>query len=83
VIATGETHSVQEFCELAFAQVGLDAGEHVKTDPEVLRPAEVDRLVGDASKARAEFGWAPKLGGPAKITFRAPRRATSTSSAWR
>jgi GDPmannose 4,6-dehydratase len=60
VIATGETHSVQEFCELAFAQVGLDAGEYSKTDPEFLRPAEVDRLVGDASKARAEFGWAPK-----------------------
>jgi GDPmannose 4,6-dehydratase len=40
--------------------VGLDAGEYSKTDPEFLRPAEVDRLVGDASKARAEFGWAPK-----------------------
>jgi GDPmannose 4,6-dehydratase len=60
VIATGETHSVQEFCDLAFAHVGLDAGEYVKTDPEFLRPAEVDHLVGDASKARAELGWAPR-----------------------
>jgi GDPmannose 4,6-dehydratase len=60
VIATGEPHSVREFCELAFAHVGLDWEPHVKTDPEFLRPAEVDRLVGDASKAREELGWEPK-----------------------
>jgi GDPmannose 4,6-dehydratase len=60
VIATGETHSVQDFCELAFAHVGLDAGEYVKTDPEFLRPAEVDQLVGDPSKARAQLGWEPR-----------------------
>jgi GDPmannose 4,6-dehydratase len=60
VIATGEPHSVREFCELAFAHVGLDWEPHVKTDPEFLRPAEVDRLVGDASKAREKLGWEPK-----------------------
>jgi GDPmannose 4,6-dehydratase len=60
VIATGETHSVRDFCDTAFAHVGLDAGEYVKSDPEFLRPAEVDRLVGDASKARAQLGWEPR-----------------------
>ena len=60
VIATGEPHSVREFAEIAFAHVGLDADQYVKTDPEFLRPAEVDHLVGDASKARDQLGWAPK-----------------------
>ena len=59
VIATGETHSVREFGELAFTHVGLDSERYVETDPEFLRPAEVDHLVGDASKARAQFGWEP------------------------
>jgi GDPmannose 4,6-dehydratase len=60
VIATGEPHSVREFSELAFAHVGLGAERHVKTDPEFLRPAEVDHLVGDASKARKQLGWEPR-----------------------
>ena len=60
VIATGEPHSVREFAEIAFAYVGLEADQYVKTDPEFLRPAEVDHLVGDASKARDQLGWAPK-----------------------
>jgi GDPmannose 4,6-dehydratase len=60
VVATGETHSVRQFCELAFAHVGLEAEPHVKTDPEFLRPAEVDQLVGDASKAQAQLGWEPR-----------------------
>lgn len=59
VIATGETHSVQEFLELAFARVGLDWREHVETDPRLLRPSEVDWLQGDASKAHRELGWRP------------------------
>jgi GDPmannose 4,6-dehydratase len=59
VVATGETHSVEEFCELAFAHVGLDWRDHVVTDPRFLRPAEVDVLIGDASKARSRLGWAP------------------------
>jgi GDPmannose 4,6-dehydratase len=57
VIATGETHSVEEFCELAFAHVGLDWRDHVVTDERFLRPAEVDLLIGDATKARTRLGW--------------------------
>jgi GDPmannose 4,6-dehydratase len=62
VIATGETHSVRELCEIAFARVELDWRDHVVVDPELIRPAEVDYLVGDASKARRELGWKPALG---------------------
>jgi GDPmannose 4,6-dehydratase len=60
VIATGAPHSVREFGELAFAHVGLDPERYVKSDPQFLRPAEVDRLVGDASKAKRVLGWEPK-----------------------
>ena len=59
VVATGESHSVQEFCELAFAEVGLDYREHVVVDERFQRPAEVDVLVGDSSKARRVLGWEP------------------------
>ncbi len=78
VIATGETHSVREFCELAFAEVDLplrwqgsgvnevgigpDGQTLIKIDPRYFRPAEVDLLSGDASKARRELGWQPKVG---------------------
>ena len=57
VIATGETHSVRELCEVAFGAVGLDYEDHVVIDPAFIRPAEVDLLVGDATKARTELGW--------------------------
>jgi len=60
VIATGETHSVREFCERAFGEVGLDYQQYVKIDERLLRPAEVDLLVGDATKAREELGWQPE-----------------------
>jgi GDPmannose 4,6-dehydratase len=60
VVATGETHSVREFAEFAFSHVGLEWEQYVKTDPQFLRPAEVDQLVGDASKAKRELGWQPK-----------------------
>ncbi|MFO0681892.1 MAG: GDP-mannose 4,6-dehydratase [Sandaracinus sp.] len=59
VIATGETHTVREFCELAFAHVGLDWKKYVKIDPKYFRPTEVDLLLGDASKAKRELGWEP------------------------
>jgi GDPmannose 4,6-dehydratase len=59
VVATGETHTVREFCELAFGEVGLDYREYVKIDERRRRPAEVDQLVGDATKARTKLGWAP------------------------
>jgi GDPmannose 4,6-dehydratase len=61
VIATGETHSVREFCEEAFALVGLDWRDYVEFDPRYLRPAEVDALCGDASKAKRILGWEPKV----------------------
>jgi GDPmannose 4,6-dehydratase len=57
VVATGETHTVREFCELAFGEVGLDYRDYVRTDERFLRPAEVDLLVGDASKAKRELKW--------------------------
>ena len=60
VIATGETHSVREFCQLAFSCVDLDYEEFVKEDPQFYRPAEVDLLIGDASKARSVLGWEPE-----------------------
>ena len=60
VVATGETHSVEDLVETAFTYVGLDWREFVVMDPAFVRPAEVDLLIGDASKARAKLGWRPK-----------------------
>lgn len=62
VVATGETHSVQDFAKLAFGLVGLDAASHITIDPDLYRPAEVHILIGDASKARAKFGWRATTG---------------------
>jgi len=61
VVATGETHSVGELVEVAFGAVGLDWRQYVKTDPAFLRPAEVDLLIGDATKARTVLGWKPAV----------------------
>lgn len=61
VIATGECHSVREFCELAFARAGLDWQKYVVVDEAFYRPAEVYQLLGDASKARRELGWQPTV----------------------
>ncbi len=61
VIATGQTHSVQRLCEVAFGYLGLDWRKYVVTDPKFIRPAEVDLLVGDASKAHARLGWEPSI----------------------
>jgi GDPmannose 4,6-dehydratase len=61
VIATGQTHSVGELVEVAFTHAGLDWKRHVRTDPAFLRPAEVDLLIGDSSKARQKLGWTPKI----------------------
>ena len=59
VVATGQTWSVRDFCGLAFNYVGLDPDDHIEVDPRFLRPAEVEILLGDASKARAKLGWEP------------------------
>jgi GDPmannose 4,6-dehydratase len=64
VIATGETHTVREFCEAAFGMFGMDYHKHLVCDPALHRPAEVDLLLGDASKARRVLGWTPT------VTFR-------------
>ena len=61
VVATGETHSVKELCELAFGHVGLDYRDHVVVDERFFRPAEVDLLVGDATRARDVLGWKPDV----------------------
>ena len=61
VIGTGETHSVKEFLIEAFNYAGLDWQEYVKIDPRYFRPLEVDMLVADASKAKKELGWEPKV----------------------
>jgi GDPmannose 4,6-dehydratase len=69
VVATGETHTVQRLVELAFGAVGLDWREHVSLDPRFMRPAEVDLLVGDPSKAKRELGWEPEVGFEALVTM--------------
>ena len=61
VIATGESHSVRELVEVAFAHVGLDWQKYVRLDPKFLRPAEVDHLIGDSSKAQKALGWKPEV----------------------
>ena len=64
VVATGVSHSVQQLVELAFDHVGLDWRKHVRTDPALLRPAEVDHLIGDATKAREVLKWEPSVDFP-------------------
>ena len=62
VVATGETHTVQELVERAFAEVGIsDWQQYVRQDPKFYRPAEVDLLIGDATKARDKLGWRPEV----------------------
>jgi len=61
VVATGETHSVRELCEVAFAQVGLNYQDYVVQDPKLFRPAEVDLLMGNPAKAERVLGWRPKV----------------------
>lgn len=61
VVATGETHTVREFCEIAFGAAGLDWEKYVKVDPKFMRPAEVNLLLGDSTKAHKALGWKPKV----------------------
>ncbi len=69
VVCTGETHSVQEFCEIAFGHVGLNWQDHVIQDEAFMRPAEVDLLIGDATKAKTQLGWEPKTPFPELVTM--------------
>ena len=70
VVATGETHSIEEFVERAFAEVGIDNWrDYVVHDPKFLRPAEVDLLIGDATKARQKLGWRPEVDFPTLVTM--------------
>jgi GDPmannose 4,6-dehydratase len=61
VVATGVAHSVRQLLEMAFGHLGMDYRDYVETDPAFLRPAEVYHLLGDASRAREELGWKPKV----------------------
>ncbi len=61
VVATGEMHTVREFCERAFARLGLDCDDYIETDPRYFRPAEVDLLLGDPTKAKQKLGWEPTV----------------------
>ena len=68
LVATGETHSVAEFAELAFGAVGItNWQDYVKVDPALLRPAEVDLLIGDPTKARTKLGWEPEVTFPGLV----------------
>jgi len=69
VVSTGRTHSVREFCELAFSHAGLDYKDHVVQDERFMRPAEVDLLVGDATRARAVLGWTPEVDFPGLVSM--------------
>jgi GDPmannose 4,6-dehydratase len=70
VIATGETHSIEELVERAFAEIGVDDWRpYVRQDPKFFRPAEVDLLIGDASKARDQLGWQPEVTFPELISM--------------
>ena len=69
VVATGQQHSVRELCDRAFAHVGLDWENHVRQDPALIRPAEVDSLVGDATRARQELGWRPEVDFPTLVAM--------------
>jgi GDPmannose 4,6-dehydratase len=67
VVASDETHSVRELCQIAFAHAGLDWEKHVIVDERFFRPAEVDLLIGDSTKARKTLGWTPKVDFPGLV----------------
>ena len=83
VVATGETHSVRDLLDLAFAHVGIDDwAPHVREDPRLRRPAEVDELVGDASKAREVLGWKPKVSFPELVAMMVEADLEATRQGW-
>ena len=83
VVATGETHSIREFLDLAFAHVGIDDWTpYVRQDPAFMRPAEVDRLIGDASKAREVLGWKPRVSFPELVALMVDADLAATREGW-
>jgi GDPmannose 4,6-dehydratase len=83
VVATGETHSIREFLDLAFAHVGIDDWHgHVRQDPRFMRPAEVDLLVGDATKAHVNLGWKPRVTFPELVTMMVDSDIEATRQGW-
>jgi GDPmannose 4,6-dehydratase len=83
VIATGETHSIREFLDVAFTHVGIDDWTpHVRQDKAFMRPAEVDRLIGDARKAREVLGWAPRVSFPELVTMMVDADLEATRQGW-
>jgi GDPmannose 4,6-dehydratase len=83
VIATGETHSIREFVAAAFEHVGLgDWERYVRQDPRFMRPAEVDRLVGDATKAREVLGWKPRVSFPELVTMMVDADIAALKAGW-
>ena len=83
VIATGETHSVRELCQIAFDQVGLDWEDHVVVDEQFFRPAEVDLLIGDPTKARDKLGWKPEVGFEELVRMMVDADSGRCSPGWR
>ncbi|HEY0642172.1 MAG TPA: GDP-mannose 4,6-dehydratase, partial [Nocardioides sp.] len=83
VIATGETHSIKDFLDLAFAHVGIDDWEkYVVQDPRFMRPAEVDQLVGDASKAKDVLGWTPTVSFPELVAMMVDADIAAVKAGW-
>ena len=83
VIATGETHSIRDFLDLAFAHVGIDDWtKHVTQDPRFMRPAEVELLIGDASKARARLGWTPTVSFPELVAMMVDSDIAAVKAGW-
>src|SRR5919106_3029113 len=83
VIGSGETHSVRELVELAFAHVGLDYRQYVVSDPRFHRPAEVDVLLADPTRARTELGWKPRVSFPELVAMMVDADMTRLSAAAR
>jgi GDPmannose 4,6-dehydratase len=83
VIATGEAHSIRDFLDAAFAHVGIeDWGPYVRQDPRFMRPAEVDHLIGDASKAREVLGWKPRVSFPELVALMVDADLEATRQGW-
>jgi GDPmannose 4,6-dehydratase len=83
VIATGETHSIREFLDAAFAHVGIDDwSKHVTQDPRFMRPAEVELLIGDATKAKEKLGWTPTVSFPELVAMMVDSDIAAVKAGW-